>query len=272
MKERRGVMDQRTLINWAGDRVLNLQACQRFCLSAKAWERANTKLCWTHLAWLNCVWKDPIVQYVCLCRVLFFCFFFPPWMFCGSQWSGNPKQLRSSTWPRLSTKAPSHKWPCVFLNFLKPSWDGFSLAFLILQNADRSTPPEPECVLQPTQTRYIQLVGILTSSTTSCQIDISSSESRRCVLKQSPVFSSPVLRLRIKQICCSLSNHGQTLTELHTRTHTSTVYKGSQLLAYPSFTVITINWRINQLPGRDGLVRIDHLEECRFRGESALYL
>lgn len=89
-------------------------------------------------------------------------------------------------------------------------------------------------------------------------------------MKQSPVFSSPVLRLRIKQICCSLSNHRQK----HKRnyTHTDTVYKGSQLLAYPSFTVITINWRINQLPGRDGLVHIDHLEDCRFRGESALYL
>lgn len=54
--------------------------------------------------------------------------------------------------------------------------------------------------------------------------------------------------------------------------HTHRKYKGSELPAYPSFTVITINCRINQLRGRDGLVHIDPLEECRFRGDSALYL
>lgn len=41
------------LIKWARDRVLNLQACQHYCVSAKAWERANTKLCWTHLTCLS---------------------------------------------------------------------------------------------------------------------------------------------------------------------------------------------------------------------------
>lgn len=63
---------------------------------------------------------------------------------------------------------------------------------------------------------------------------------------------------------------------MNTHSHYVPVYtdthKGRQLLAYPSFTVITINCRINQLQGRDGLVHIDPLEECRFRGDSALYL
>lgn len=130
-----------------------------------------------------------------------------------------------------------------------------------------------------------QLVGILTRSITSCQIDISSSKSRRCVLKQSPVFSSPVLGLRMKENFCSLGNqtntntfctytntYSHTHTHAHTYSRTQRKYRGRELLAYPSFTVITINWRINQLQGRDGLVHIDQLEECRFRGESALYL
>ena len=93
-------------------------------------------------------------------------------------------------------------------------------------------------------------------------------------MKQSPVFYSPVLGLRMKKktAACSVIKDGQEHSHLmysykHTQKH-----KGSELAAYPSFTVITINWRINQLQGRDGLVHIDPLEECRFRGESALYL
>lgn len=50
-----------------------------------------------------------------------------------------------------------------------------------------------------------------------------------------------------------------------------TLRKGRKLQRQQGFTVITINQRINQLEGCDGLVHIDHLEECRFR-EAALYL
>lgn len=47
----------------------------------------------------------------------------------------------------------------------------------------------------------MQLVSIRTRSITQCQIDISSgTRGRSCVLKQSPVFPSPVLGLLIKVI------------------------------------------------------------------------
>lgn len=96
------------LIKWTRDRVLNLQACQHFCVSAKAWERANTMLFWTHFTCLSRVWVNLALKYV-----LHF------YAYCNKNKRGTSvqvipnKQFRSSTWPRLPAKTPAHKRPCV---------------------------------------------------------------------------------------------------------------------------------------------------------------